>query len=129
MEGKFSFIQKQLEASERLYEIMKNDLRDRTQHQLKYFELMTETTHSLILKLDGRDKEIKELKKGRIKIHICETCHGNGYVRVAKIDGDPALDFRDRSEVHQCWDCDSEGEYYETISDDLIDDGNSNKLH
>jgi hypothetical protein len=23
---------------------------------------MTETTHSLILKLDGRDKEIKELK-------------------------------------------------------------------
>ena len=62
MEGKFSFIQKQLEASEKLYEIMKNDLRDRTQHQLKYFELMTETTHSLIVKLDGRDKEIKELK-------------------------------------------------------------------
>ena len=27
-----------------------------------------------------------KLKKGRIKIHICETCHGNGYVRVAKID-------------------------------------------
>ena len=39
-----------------------------------------------------------KLKKGRVKAHICETCHGNGYVRVAKIDGDPALDFRDRSE-------------------------------
>ena len=25
-----------------------------------------------------------KLKKGRIKILICETCHGNGYVRVAK---------------------------------------------
>ena len=26
------------------------------------------------------------LKKGRVKIHICDTCHGNGYIRVAKID-------------------------------------------
>ena len=50
-----------------------------------------------------------KLRKARVKIHICDTCHGNGYVRVAKIDGDPSLDFRDRSEVHQCWDCDSEG--------------------
>ena len=39
-----------------------------------------------------------KLKKGRIKIHICDTCHGNGYVRVAKLDGDPSVDFRDRSE-------------------------------
>ena len=76
-----------------------------------------------------------KLKKGRIKVHICDTCHGNGYVRVAKIDGDPALDFRDRSEVHQCWDCDSEGEFYETTStDNLIgdDDGDgntSNRVH
>ena len=77
-----------------------------------------------VRKLNGKIK-----KKGRIKIHICDTCHGNGYVRVAKIDGDPSVDFRDRSEVHQCWDCDSEGEYYETITDDLIDDGASNKLH
>ena len=35
-----------------------------------------------------------KLKKGRVKVHICDTCHGNGYVRVAKLDGDPALDFR-----------------------------------
>ena len=33
-----------------------------------------------------------KLKKGRIKVHICDTCHGNGYIRVAKIDGDPAVD-------------------------------------
>mgnify|MGYP001379208308 FL=1 len=53
-----------------------------------------------------------KLKTSRIVKVICDTCHGNGYVRVAKIDGDPSRDFRDRSEVHQCWDCDSEGEYY-----------------
>ena len=76
-----------------------------------------------VKKLNGK------IKKGRIKIHICETCHGNGYVRVAKIDGDPSVDFRDRSEVHQCWDCDSEGEYYETITDGIVDDGNSNSVH
>ena len=72
-----------------------------------------------------------KLKTSRIVKVICETCHGNGYVRVAKIDGDPSLDFRDRSEVHQCWDCDSEGEFYETVEVDLIDDGptKNDKLH
>ena len=70
-----------------------------------------------------------KLKTSRIVKVICDTCHGNGYVRVAKIDGDPSRDFRDRSEVHQCWDCDSEGEFYETFDNDLIDDGPSDKLH
>jgi hypothetical protein len=41
-----------------------------------------------------------KLKTSRVVKVICDTCHGNGYVRVAKIDGDPAVDFRDRSEVH-----------------------------
>ena len=68
-----------------------------------------------------------KLKKTRIKIHICDTCHGNGYIRVAT--GNTSLDFRDNSQVHQCWDCDSEGEFYETITDGFIDDGSSNKLH
>jgi len=68
-----------------------------------------------------------KLKKGKVKVHICETCHGNGYIRVAT--GNTSLDFRDNSQVHQCWDCDSEGEFYEEITDDLIDDGASNKLH
>jgi len=70
-----------------------------------------------------------KLKKGRVVKMICSTCKGNGYIRVGKIDGDPAVDFRDKSEVHQCWDCDSEGEFYETVTDNLIDDSPSNKLH
>ena len=70
-----------------------------------------------------------KLKTSRIVKVICETCHGNGYVRVAKIDGNPTLDFRDNSEVHQCWDCDSEGEFYEEVTDNLIDDGPSDTLH
>ena len=70
-----------------------------------------------------------KLKTSRIVKVICDTCHGNGYVRVAKIDGDPSQDFRDRSEVHQCWDCDSEGEFYETVDNDLIDDGPTDTLH
>ena len=70
-----------------------------------------------------------KLKTSRIVKVICDTCHGNGYVRVAKIDGDPSQDFRDKSEVHQCWDCDSEGEFYETVDNDLIDDGPSDRLH
>ena len=74
-----------------------------------------------------------KLKVKQVKKFICETCHGNGYIRVAT--GDTSLDFRDNSQVHQCWDCDSEGEFYETVeSDNLIGDtdGNgtySNKLH
>ena len=70
-----------------------------------------------------------KLKTSRIVKVICDTCHGNGYVRVAKINGDPAVDFRDRSEIHQCWTCDSEGELYETVDDNLIDDGPTDTLH
>jgi|TARA_R110002020_G_scaffold119437_1_gene272532 DnaJ-class molecular chaperone len=69
-----------------------------------------------------------KLKKGRVKIHICSTCKGNGFVKIIKTE--------DReSYVHQCWDCDSEGEFYETVSNDnIIDDFNgdnnhNNKLH
>ena len=61
-----------------------------------------------------------KLKKARIKVHICETCHGNGYVRVAT--GGTSLDFRDNSQVHQCWDCDSEGEFYETVEVPMVPD-------
>ena len=70
-----------------------------------------------------------KLKTSRVVKVICDTCHGNGYVRVAKIDGDPAADFRDKSEVHQCWDCDSEGEFYEVNDLGWIDDGSSDSLH
>ena len=39
---------------------------------------------------------------------ICPVCEGNGYIRVAT--GNTSKDFRDNSEVHQCWDCESSGE-------------------
>ena len=62
---------------------------------------------------------MEKLKKAKVTIHICPTCKGNGYVKVATEGKDT---------VHQCWDCDSEGEFYETVDVNLIDDGPSNKL-
>ena len=61
-----------------------------------------------------------KLKKARVKVHICPTCKGNGYLKVATEGKDT---------VHQCWDCDSEGEFYEEATDNLIDDGPSDRLH
>ena len=49
---------------------------------------------------------------------ICPTCDGNGYIRIAT--GDTSKDFRNNSQVHQCWECDSQGEFYEYISEDNI---------
>ena len=63
-----------------------------------------------------------KLKKASVALHICPTCKGNGFVKIVNAE--------DReSYVHQCWDCDSEGEFYETTDVDYIDDGNSTKLH
>ena len=64
-----------------------------------------------------------KLKKSRVKKFICPTCKGNGFVKVASYDHEAM--------VHQCWDCDSEGEFYETVEVDLIDDGptDNDKLH
>ena len=69
-----------------------------------------------------------KLKLKQVRRHICPTCKGNGFIKI--------INAEDReSYVHQCWDCDSEGEFYETVeSDNLIGDtdGNgtySNKLH
>ena len=36
---------------------------------------------------------------------------------------------KDESTVHQCWDCDSEGEFYEVDDMGWIDDGTSDSLH
>ena len=44
------------------------------------------------------------LKKYRVHKAICEVCKGNGYVKVIHID--------EKEHVHQCWECDSEGEFY-----------------
>ena len=44
------------------------------------------------------------LKKYRVQKAICDVCKGNGYVKVIHID--------EKNHVHQCWECDSEGEFY-----------------
>ena len=62
-----------------------------------------------------------KLKKSSFKKLICSTCKGNGYVKVASLEEDELT-------VHQCWDCDSEGEFYET-ADNLIGDFNSDRNH
>ena len=69
-----------------------------------------------------------KLKKYRVHKAICNTCNGNGYVRI--------IDREDPKEtnVHQCWECDSEGEFYVyeppmASSDDADYDGrNTNKF-
>jgi len=64
-----------------------------------------------------------KLKKSRVKIYICPTCKGNGYLKVGTEFGET---------VHQCWDCDSEGEFYESNDDVISNNGNgdfSDKLH
>ena len=63
---------------------------------------------------------MEKLKKARVTLQICPTCKGNGYLKVATEFGET---------VHQCWDCDSEGEFYEEVTDNLIDDGPSDTLH
>jgi len=61
-----------------------------------------------------------KLKKYRLKKFTCPTCKGNGFVKVTSFEYDEM--------IHQCWDCDSEGEFYET-SDNLIGDGDSDRNH
>ena len=51
-----------------------------------------------------------KLRKARVKIHICDTCHGNGYVKIQNI-------YDIELQVHQCWDCDSEGEFVEYVEE------------
>ncbi len=60
-----------------------------------------------------------KLKKHRLRKLVCSTCKDNGYLKVG-------TEWEDT--IHQCWDCDSEGEFYET-SDNLIGDGDSDRNH
>ena len=45
---------------------------------------------------------MEKLKKYRVHKAICPTCNGNGYLKIT----------REEPQIHQCWDCDSEGEFY-----------------
>ena len=51
-----------------------------------------------------------KLKANKVKKIICPTCKGNGFVKVASM--------LEEETVHQCWDCDSEGEFYVTDDDE-----------
>ena len=71
-----------------------------------------------------------KLKKYRVHKAICNVCNGNGFIKI-KDEEDP----RDIN-IHQCWECDSEGEFYvyepPMASDtdaDNGDDGTNNLLH
>ena len=65
-----------------------------------------------------------KIKKSRIHVAICETCRGNGYIKIQDNE-DPA-----EVNVHQCWDCDSEGEFYvyepTMVTDDVSDNDGRN---
>ena len=62
------------------------------------------------------------LKKYRVHKEICDVCKGNGYVRVVHVD--------QKNHVHQCWECDSEGEFYvyepQLVKHDDATDGTRN---
>ena len=47
-----------------------------------------------------------KLKKYRVHKAICDVCNGNGYVKVSDREDPKEIN------VHQCWECDSEGEFY-----------------
>jgi len=61
-----------------------------------------------------------KLKKYKVMKITCPTCKGNGFVKVTSFEYDEM--------IHQCWDCDSEGEFYET-SDNLISDSDGDRNH
>ena len=69
-----------------------------------------------------------KLKKYRVHRAICDVCNGNGYIKI--------VDREDSKEVniHQCWECDSEGEFYvyesKVSEHDVVDNDNRtiNKL-
>ena len=71
-----------------------------------------------------------KLKKYRVHKAICNVCNGNGFIKI-KDEEDP----RDIN-IHQCWECDSEGEFYVyeppmATSDDADngDDNTNDLLH
>ena len=57
-----------------------------------------------------------KLKKYQGHKAICDVCKGNGYVKVIHVD--------EKDHIHQCWECDSEGEFY--VYEDNSTYGNRN---
>ena len=46
------------------------------------------------------------LKKYRVHKANCDICNGNGFVKITNNEDPKEVN------VHQCWECDSEGEFY-----------------
>ena len=65
-----------------------------------------------------------KLKKYRVHKAICDVCNGNGYVKVTDRE-DPK-----ETDIRQCWECNSEGEFYvyepPMASSDDADNGDCN---
>ena len=65
-----------------------------------------------------------KLKKYRVHKAICDICNGNGFVKITDREDPKEVN------VHQCWECDSEGEFYvyetKMASDDVSDNGDRN---
>ena len=69
-----------------------------------------------------------KLKKYRKHKAICDVCNGNGFIKIT--------DEEDSNEIniHQCWESDSEGEFYvyepKVSQYDVVDnyDSNTDKL-
>ena len=65
-----------------------------------------------------------KLKKYRVHKAICNVCNGNGFVKITDRE-DP-----EKVNVHQCWECDSEGEFYvyepKMASGDAVNYGDRN---
>ena len=59
-----------------------------------------------------------KLKKYRVHKAICDICNGNGFIKITD-DEDPK-----EVNVHQCWECDSEGEFY--VYEDNANHGSRN---
>ena len=60
---------------------------------------------------------MKELIAPHKHTKICDNCHGNGYITV--------IDNHNKTNVHQCWVCESNGEiknYDQAEVDDFIYD-------
>ena len=47
-----------------------------------------------------------KLKKYRVHKAICDVCNGNGFIKITDREDPKEVN------VHQCWECDSEGEFY-----------------
>ena len=65
-----------------------------------------------------------KLKKYRVHKAICDICNGNGFVKITDREDPKEVN------VHQCWECDSEGEFYvyepQVAQHDAVDNDDRN---